>query len=223
MTRLLLPLLALGLLSGCANVHNVEVGAVPDDYRTRHPIVVGEGERTLDIPVTASDTKLNHGARSRVVSFASSFRQSNGAAMRVMVPTGGFNDAASRLAATDVVSTLRAEGVPHDRILVTPYPASDVSGPVPIKLAYSTLQASVAPCGRWPEDLGNTHDNRNYFNFGCASQSNLAAQIADPRDLLSPRGMSEIDAERRTTAIERYRAGQNPSTPPRGSEVNYQW
>ena len=30
------------LLGGCANVHNIEVGSVPDDYRTNHPIVISE-------------------------------------------------------------------------------------------------------------------------------------------------------------------------------------
>ena len=223
MNRLIPSLFVVALLSGCANVQHIEVGAIPDDYRTRHPIVVSEGESVVDIPITASDPRLNHGARSRVEDFGARFRDSNAAALRVMVPTGGFNEAAARLAAADVVATLRREGISHERIIVTPYPAGAASGPVPIKLVFSSLRASVDPCGRWPENLGDSYENKNYFNFGCASQSNLAAQIADPRDLLSPRGMSPIDATRRSGVIEDYRRGENPSTQSPGSEVNYEW
>ena len=63
-----------------------------------------------------------------------------------------------------------------------------------------------ASAGRWPEDmLANTTDNKHYANFGCASQNNLAAQIANPGDLIAPRGMTSIDAERRSVVIEAYR------------------
>lgn len=223
MTRLLLPFLACALLTGCANVQHVEVGSVPDDYRTRHPIVVSEGESVLDLPITAHDTRLTYATRGRVEEFAQRFRSENAAALRMLVPTGAYNEAAARQAAADVVSMLRAEGVPHDRIIVSPYRAGASAGPVPIKLAFSSLRASAGPCGRWPDDLANTYENKNYSNFGCASQANLAAQIADPRDLLGPRGRSEIDAARRTQAIERYRAGGDPASPRRESEVNYQW
>jgi len=42
------------------------------------------------------------------------------------------------------------------------------------------MAAEVGPCGLWPRDLGPTYDrehyeNRQYHNFGCASQRNLAA------------------------------------------------
>ncbi|MFD2237894.1 CpaD family pilus assembly protein [Aureimonas populi] len=223
MTRVSLALLAAALFAGCANVSHVEVGAIPDDYRTRHPIVVSEGETAIEIPITASDTRLPSSARSRVEEFAARFEASRAAAIRVMVPSGGFNDAAARLAAEDAVRILRARGVRHERILVTPYPATGTGGPVPIRLAFSSLTASAGPCGRWPEDMGNSHENKNYFNFGCASQANLAAQIADPRDLLGPRGMSGIDAERRTDVIERYRRGANTASQRPTTESNYEW
>jgi pilus assembly protein CpaD len=218
MIRLASSALAALFVAGCANVHHIEVGAVPTDYRTQHPIVVSEGETVLEIPVTAHDTRLTLGSSSRIDEFADRFRHSRSAAIRLMVPVGSLNEQAARLAAVDAVSRLRARGVPHDRIVISSYASGGVSGPVPLRLAYSSLQASVAPCGRWPEDLAATHDNRNYFNFGCASQANLAAQIADPQDLLTPRGRSEIDAARRTTSLGRYRAGQ---ALPTSGEVNY--
>jgi pilus assembly protein CpaD len=68
------------------------------------------------------------------------------------------------------------------------------------------MTASTGECGRWPDDLlANTSENKHYANFGCASQNNLAAQISNPGDLIAPRGMTPIDAERRSTVIEAYR------------------
>ena len=51
----------------------------------------------------------------------------------------------------------------------------------------------------------NTFENKNYYNFGCATQNNLAAQIADPNDLLGPRRMTPADATQRGQALKRYR------------------
>lgn len=63
-------------------------------------------------------------------------------------------------------------------------------------------------CGQWPEDLAdNAFDNKNYYNFGCSQQSNLAAQIANPTDLVSPRAQTPIDAQQRGTIIGNYRSG----------------
>ncbi|MEM9104517.1 MAG: hypothetical protein AAGC96_02585, partial [Pseudomonadota bacterium] len=45
---------AAALLAGCANLHNIEVGSVPDDYRTNHPIIVSEKETAIDVPVATS-------------------------------------------------------------------------------------------------------------------------------------------------------------------------
>ena len=39
------------LAAGCAKRDSITVGAVPDDYRTNHPIIIAEKEETLDLPV----------------------------------------------------------------------------------------------------------------------------------------------------------------------------
>lgn len=209
------------LLGGCANRDSIEVGSVPDDYRTRHPIVVAEAEKTLDIPITSSEVRLPIASRDRVADFARRFKRSGSAAMRILLPSGSANTEAARLASADVLTALRREGIGQGRVLVQSYDAAGLPGPVPIRLSYSTLTAQTDECGRWPEDLGSTHENKNYFNFGCASQQNLAAQIADPRDLLGPRGEGEIDAGRRTTVLEDYRQGRVTSSDRAPTEVNY--
>ena len=83
------------------------------------------------------------------------------------------------------------------------------------------MRAQTDKCGRWPEDiLQNSAENKHYANFGCSYQNNLAAQIANPADLLGPRKQSPIDAERRSNVIDEYRrrSGRFPS-PGTGSRL----
>lgn len=221
--RLGAAVFALTLLGGCANVHNVEVGAVPDDYRTRHPIVVTQAETAIDIPVSSSETKLTLSSRGRVEEFATRFRYDKVDSIRVLVPYGSTNERAAEMVSRDVVKVLQKHRIGRSQILIAPYSAVGDTGPTPVRLAYSTLVAQTGPCGRWPEDLGETTENKNYYNFGCASQQNIAAQIADPRDLLGPRGMDPSDAQRRTMVIDKYRNGERTAAEAMEAESDYDW
>ena len=76
--------------------------------------------------------------------------------------------------------------------------------PPPFALSFVGVTAMTDQCGQWPEDLMmNSMANKNWHNFGCASQNNLAAQIANPNDLFTPRGETPIDAERRCAGHQR--------------------
>ncbi len=182
------------------------MGAVPDDYRTNHPIIVSEEERTVDIPVATGDRKLTTSTRETVRGAANTYRSNASGVIRIMVPVGSANAGAASVLAGQVADVLRKEGIPGDRILSSPYQVSSPDDAAPIRIAFMAITASTGECGRWPEDmLANSGDNKHYANFGCATQNNLAAQIANPGDLVAPRGMTPIDAERRSTAIESYR------------------
>jgi pilus assembly protein CpaD len=85
-----------------------------------------------------------------------------------------------------------------------------------IKMNYTKLTAHAGPCGLWPHDLGPSFDstynkNEPYWNLGCATQRNLAAMVANPADLVQPRGEAPAYEARRSVAIDKWRQGQNPS------------
>jgi pilus assembly protein CpaD len=73
------------------------------------------------------------------------------------------------------------------------YHPSDPRFLPPIRLSYRKISAVAGPCGVWPEDLGlsianpSYYENKPYYNFGCATQRNLAAMIDNPSDLEQPR------------------------------------
>lgn len=198
--------LSAALLASCANRDVTTTASIPDDYRTRHPIVLTEAEHTLDVPVASGDRSLTLSMRDNIRGFAQDYASKSNGTVQIMVPHGSLNAGAAAVLRKEIRATLVAEGVPSKRIIQTSYGAAGQGDAAPIRLAFVSTTAKTNPCGQWPEDLTlNTMENRQYYNFGCATQANLAAQIANPMDLVGPRGMTPIDAERRATAIQDYR------------------
>ena len=75
-----------------------------------------------------------------------------------------------------------------------------------------SYRARTYACGQTWENLAATRNNTAYQNFGCAVSSNLAAQIADPRDLQTPRAATPIDMTRRSVVLDKYRKGEVTSS-----------
>jgi pilus assembly protein CpaD len=204
-------LLISALLSSCGN-SQLTTGSIPDDYRTRHPIVLAEGEYTLDVPIASGDIRLSTGQKDMVRGFAQNFSASAAGVVQIQVPHGSYNAGAASHLAGDVRKTLTDAGIRPQRIIMSTYAASPNGDAAPIRLQYMATKAMTSQCGQWPEDLSDdTFANKNWYNFGCASQNNLAAQIANPSDLIAPRGMTPIDATQRAKVISDYR-GESASS-----------
>lgn len=209
-----LGLVALLSLSGCGGMgkDSMSTGSIPDDYRTRHPIVVTDVQHSLDLPVAQGSNRMTIGMSDTVTGFAQDYRNASTGYVQVMVPQGSANATAAASVVRQVRGVLIAKGVPATKIIERPYQAQAQGDAAPIRLSYVATTAVAGPCGQWPEDLANdTTQNKNWENFGCASQANLAAQLANPSDLIAPRGMTPIDADRRTQVINNYRTGTTSS------------
>jgi pilus assembly protein CpaD len=82
----------------------------------------------------------------------------------------------------------------------------------PVRVAFAKLEAVVPDCStRWG-DLTRTANNTVSAGFGCAVTSNMAAQLANPRDLLQARVGGSVDGARRADVLARYRKGQSTET-----------
>lgn len=204
-----LLVLSTALLASCAN-RDLTTGSIPLDYRERHPIVLTEAQSNLDLPVSPNDSRLTIGMRDTIKGFAQKFASSSAGHVQIQVPNGSPNGPAAQHLSRDIRATLVTSGIRAQRIVMTSY-AADASGDAaPIRLSYVATKAVTSACGEWPEDLtDDTIANRNWYNFGCASQNNLAAQVANPTDLVAPRGMTPIDAAQRSNVISDYRAANN--------------
>lgn len=215
--RFVLGSLVLGsvvALSGCGSMKDqTTTSAIPDDYRTRHPIMLSEVEHTLDVPVASGDHRLTTGVQDSIAGFAADYLSASTGTIQILVPHGSPNSGAASAVRKQIRQVLTTRGVPTNKIIETSYQADANSSAAPVRLSYVAITATTNPCGEWPEDLQeNTFSNKNYHNFGCATQSNLAAQIANPMDLVTPRDMAPIDATRRSQVIGLYRRGSDTST-----------
>lgn len=212
-----LAAVSVSLLAGCAHRDSITVGAVPDDYRTNHPIVIAEKDQVIDLPVAAGERGMTRSHRVSLDGFLDGYDRSASPVLTITAPVGSANELAAADAASDFRRFLRSRGIRELRIMMASYQAPSVDISAPVRVAFTAMKAQTNKCGRWPEDILDDAENKHYADFGCSYQNNLAAQIADPADLLGPRKLSEVDAEKRGIAIDEYR-----QPPPRTStEIDY--
>lgn len=207
------------LLVGCKTTQTTGdiTSSIPADYRQRHPIAVREQAQTLNVFIGDRRGGLTATQRGEVAALAPAWRGEATGGFIVEVPFGTTNERAAMNAAREVRGVLASAGVPHSSIEVRPYRTDDPARLGTLRVKYPRMTAETGPCGLWPDDLGPTYSalhaaNRPHWNHGCASQRNLAAQVANPADLVQPRSETPALASRRNTVIDKYRKGESTAT-----------
>jgi len=106
--------------------------------------------------------------------------------------------------------------------------SSDVpvtTGAVPeghLRIVVTRASASVPGCPNWDSKSSINPANATSSNYGCATNSNLAAMVADPNDLIKGASNTGSDPTAATRAIQTYRtkpqtgAGELTKTPTSG-------
>ncbi|MEG6508455.1 CpaD family pilus assembly protein [Methyloligella sp. 2.7D] len=173
----------------------------------RHPILVSNSEARLDIPVYGSSYGLTRHQESQLYSYLHEFRRSKGTKIVIRAPSGGASEKAARRVYADVRDILRSQGFTRDMVELVPYNVSYKQSPA-LRLSYERYVAKGPVCGDWSENLARDPQNMPYPNLGCATQANLAAQVANPRDLVEPRGETPRSSERRDVVWGKYVKGQ---------------
>jgi pilus assembly protein CpaD len=217
---LLSVLFGLGLgLAGCnTTTDQIVTGGVPEDYRARHPIAIEEGTHSIVVFVGRGRGGLSPEQRSDVAGLGRSWTHEGTGAVVAEVPVDTPNARAAASAYHEIRSVLLASGVPSNGVVLHNYTPADPQFLPPIRLSYPKIKAVAGPCGLWPEDLGPSvlnpsyNDNKPYYNFGCATQRNLAAMIDNPADLEQPRAETPAYTARRTEGFEKYRKGEPTTT-----------
>lgn len=209
-----------GLLGACRSERVVATGSInPLDYRARHPIVLTDNQRSLDVFVTGTG-HLDPRQTADVDAFVLEYRRYGRGILVLDLPRGvspAIGAGVERTAAA--IRRLASEGgVPARQIVVENYAVANPALSAPLRMSFQRMVAKVgSQCGTWPHDLGVSdpvinNGNGPYWNLGCATQSNVAAQIADPVDLVRGRPEGPVDAVRRTGDIVKVRDGKDPST-----------
>jgi pilus assembly protein CpaD len=169
------------------------------DRSERFPISVQPQMMTLRL-LYNGQSALDENARGQIARFAQQYLSNGSGSIAVAPPNG--NAAVSDL----VIDELLEHGVGRNQIMVggnnSPGPSDD------IRITFIRYVAESPACGDWSANLGFTASNTRPPNFGCATQHNIAAMVADPRDLVAPDTSGQTDAQRRLTVLDRYRKGQ---------------
>ena len=204
-------------LAACGPDRAVTGSVYPHEHRERHPIMLADAPRTLDVFVTGRT--LDPRQRDDLYAFALEYRRYGQSAMTLQMPTGPVNGALTARTLDEVRAGLADAGLDPSQLAVAAYAVTDPRVVSPIRLSFRRMQAKVAGrCGLFPQDLGGSDpafnaSNAPYWNLGCASQANLAAQVADPVDLVRGRPEAAGDTLRRSKGVKDFREGIDPSTP----------
>lgn len=212
-----LAVLALGLLAAGCQQHMV-AEPISNTYDNRHPIQVTNGLATLDVLPGGGPGGLTDRQVGDIQSFAGEWRRRGRGPMTIQMPIGGSGEAAFKYALSEIKGSLAAAGVPSRSVSVSRYEADGPGHLAPVRLAYPIIEARLPhSCGQWPEAIGGgtlraKNANRDDWNYGCASQQNLAAMVEDPEDFIRPRAETPVDASRRAEVGRKYRAGDSTTT-----------
>jgi len=198
--------LAAGLAaSGCASMSGD--GSVPMTPLSRYALQVEPG---LDrIALAVHDRGLSSNQHAALRDLSARYSASGVGQVRIESPSG--DDPVAVEQAYAVRAFLQASGIPAHRIQMAAYAAPDSRAP--ILAGFETLRASIPDCSAEARNMGVRFSNQSSGGFGCAVTANMAAQIADPRDILGARPMTPADSGRAAVVFDNYRRGQPSSTP----------
>ncbi len=198
-------------LGGCSVGRSIPTLNGPDEglaYYERFPIYVTKAREEVEIITPPHVFAISLEDKAAVQNLVASYKQVGQGSIKIVTPVDSPNEPASISAAAEITQVMIASGVdPHD-IDVQAYLASSTDDKAPIIVRVERYKTATRPCGDWSETLNFNPDNAPFKNFGCATQSNLAAMVADPQDIAEPRELDAADPARRRTVFDKYRKGE---------------
>lgn len=189
-TRTISTLVALGLSLGAC-------GSGSRGLETVHQPVVTRADYSFN--VNSGYGGLAEGDAERLAGWFDAMRLGFGD--KVSVETNnGYDDGATKAAVASIAARYG--------LLLQDTPPS-LSGSVPnggARVIVSRLKAEVPSCPDWSGAASPNFTNKSSSNYGCAVNSNLAAMVADPEDLIRGKsGNASVDAASSNKAVKLYR------------------
>lgn len=211
-TAALLAALAVG---ACASGPREAPAPGPRTALDKWPDRIDVQGQPEEILLAAHPTGLSGNQARALSDFYFRWASAGGGEIAVQAPYGAADPAGVHRVQAEARAFLIAQGAPASMVRLTGYDPGAPDAPVVVGFLRHTV---VTPdCGAYWGGLTQTRENQPYHSFGCATAANLAAQVANPADLLGPRAMTATDAQRRDTVMGRYRAGEPTSA---AAEVN---
>ncbi len=171
-----------------------------------HPIRVAKDKLAISVPVQRHEEKLTPAKLNEVRTFLHYYREGGVGDIKVTLPSHSRHQYAVRKVLKDIQHQMEFLSIGPEIVSVKRYSGRGDRHPV-IHLSFKRYVAHGPECGQWNENFNESENNRNSPDWGCARQRNLAAMVANPRDLQGPRGWSPRDSRRRDTIWDKYVKG----------------
>ena len=208
--RQMSPLLAAAALGACATDHDKPAGSTAALTPTQQ-FPMKTRERDDEVRLAAHTGGLSQAQVDALTELAGRWLAGREPTVTIQEPVRGADPRAVDTTGFAARALLVSLGVPADRVNQAGYdPQGD--GPAPVIVGFEAFEAVVPTCGRGFARINATMSNQTMQNFGCAVSANMAAQIADPADIASPRAVDASNAGRRAFVLDKYRQGQPTST-----------
>ena len=208
-------LAVVGAVAGCRS-HSaaLHTSSIPKtSWTDRHPVTLAGDTVRHDVLVGPHLRKLTKKEKDRLEVYLNGYLDNGAGALLVRVPEGTVNEAASLQALGEIQEVIWRAAVDQAVINYTGYtPVANPDAPYPIVFTYQVYETVLPECGYITDNLAGSAANKPSDNFGCSSQRNLGAMVANPSDLRSPRHRTPADRQRRSTVFEKYRRGEDTST-----------
>lgn len=192
--RHLLPLLSMAalapalMLGGCMGTENRGLESI-------HQPVVSRTDYLLDL--ATGPVGLASGESQRLAGWLASLRVGYGDRIAVDDPSGSHDVKRSVSAAAGAYGLLLADAAP-----ITGAPIA----PGTVRVVITRMHASVPGCPDWSRNESSEFNANTSSNQGCATNSNLAAMVANPGDLVRGQvGTGINDPAASYRAIDAYR------------------
>lgn len=211
-TRLLFAAAALSALGlgGCVTGGaNDKLANEPRTPTEQFAIEVDRQPEEIRLAVHAQGLSANQDAATET--FVDGWREAEGGEIVIQAPNGGGDPAAVHRMVESVRQVLAETGVPRQLVRIVGYDARGQAAP-PLIVGYERHIARGPQCGENWKNLTRSMSNKVQSNFGCAITANMAAQIADPRDLIQPRRIDPADVVRRGVVLGKYREGTSTAS-----------
>lgn len=176
-------------------------GANTSMYSVHQPVI----ERTnFAIDIDASGGMVSPSETQRMSEWFEAMQLRYGD--RVAVDYGdGYASPAIRQTVTGLVEN-------YGLLLGNTAPVTDgVVAPGTVRVVVTRSSASVPSCPDWSTTSERSYDSSNHSNHGCSINSNMAAMIADPEDLVRGRDAKMLGKNDGNKAVNAHRAKTNGS------------
>lgn len=194
-------------LVGCSTTTTGQMNAAPLTPLSQYVLQIEPGVDRIALAV--HDQGLSANQHEALRGLVSRFGAEQASVLRIESPAG--NDPVVAAQAYAMRDAVQAMGVPGQMIQVVGYNAPDPRAP--ILAGFEVLRAHVPDCSAEPRNMSSRFSNLPTGGFGCAVTANMAAQIADPRDIRGPRALQPADSGRAAVVFALYRQGGMTSAP----------